>query len=126
MKKNLTAAAKLLPLAKKDPRRVRLGTAGQTSIRKTKQYPQPLLCSGNLREIYSVNSTSSGFTIIGICGVGKTTGIEKVLKLYPQKILHTQYKSKPLYFCNPRKYGGSPRRAYRRNRLSWKTPFTHF
>ncbi|MDT3705044.1 MAG: ATP-binding protein [Thermincola sp.] len=30
-------------------------------------------------------------------GVGKTTAVEKVLSLYPQQILHTKYKGKPLF-----------------------------
>ncbi len=46
---------------------------------------------------YSTNSTASGFTIIGMSGVGKTTAMEKVLSLYPQTILHTQYKDAPLF-----------------------------
>jgi len=47
---------------------------------------------------YSMNSTASGFTIIGMSGVGKTTAMDKVLSLYPQQILHTQYKGEPLFF----------------------------
>jgi hypothetical protein len=44
-----------------------------------------------------MNSTASGFTVIGMSGVGKTTAMEKVLSLYPQQILHTQYKGEPLF-----------------------------
>ena len=47
--------------------------------------------------VYSVNSTASGFTIIGVSGVGKTTAIERILSLYPQKIVHTKYKGEPLF-----------------------------
>ncbi len=46
---------------------------------------------------YSTNSTASGFTVIGMSGVGKTTAMEKVLSLYPQTILHTQYKKESLF-----------------------------
>ena len=46
---------------------------------------------------YIPHSTSSGFTIIGLSGVGKTTAIERVLSLYPQLIRHTQYNSEPLF-----------------------------
>lgn len=49
-----------------------------------------------LNAVYNMNSTASGFTVIGMSGVGKTTAMEKVLSLYPQQILHTQYKGEPL------------------------------
>jgi len=51
----------------------------------------------DFESVYSANSTGSSFTIIGMSGVGKTTAIERVLSLYPQKILHTQYKEEPLF-----------------------------
>jgi hypothetical protein len=35
-----------------------------------------------------------GFTMCGMSGVGKTTGLIRVLNLYPQIILHTSYKRK--------------------------------
>lgn len=33
----------------------------------------------------------NGFSIIGIPGIGKTTGVERILQLYPQVIQHNQY-----------------------------------
>jgi len=51
----------------------------------------------DLESIYSENSTASGFTIIGMSGIGKTRAIERVLSMYPQKILHTQYDGEPLF-----------------------------
>lgn len=36
-------------------------------------------------------STASGFTIMGVSGIGKTTSIDRVLSLYPQVILHSDY-----------------------------------
>ena len=39
---------------------------------------------------------ASGFTIIGVSGVGKSTAVESVLNLYPQVIEHHEYKGKPL------------------------------
>lgn len=42
------------------------------------------------------NTKASGFTIIGISGIGKSTTIERVLSLYPQVIHHTEYKGKAL------------------------------
>jgi hypothetical protein len=49
------------------------------------------------QEAYNPFSTASGFTIIGLSGVGKTTAIERVLSLYPQVIMHTQYNNEPLF-----------------------------
>lgn len=34
----------------------------------------------------------NGFTIIGISGTGKSTGINHIISLYPQIIIHSQYK----------------------------------
>lgn len=38
-------------------------------------------------------STAHGFTILGISGVGKTRGVEAVLSLYPQVIVHSRYRN---------------------------------
>ncbi len=35
--------------------------------------------------------SASGFTIIGFSGMGKTTAVERILKRYPQIILHDKY-----------------------------------
>ena len=40
--------------------------------------------------------TASGFTIIGLSGVGKTSAVTNILKLYPQVIEHSSYRSIPL------------------------------
>lgn len=46
---------------------------------------------------YSNNGArASGFTIIGISGIGKSKTIERVLSLYPQVIHHTKYKNQNL------------------------------
>lgn len=37
-------------------------------------------------------STATNFSIIGISGIGKSTAIEKILLLYPQVIIHTDYE----------------------------------
>lgn len=42
------------------------------------------------------NPTGSGFTIIGLSGVGKTSAITRVLSLYPQVIVHSRYRNTPL------------------------------
>lgn len=45
-----------------------------------------------------MKSAASGFTIIGVSGVGKSTAVEKILSLYPQRIVHTRYRETPLAF----------------------------
>ncbi|WPC42842.1 ATP-binding protein [Clostridium sp. JS66] len=42
-------------------------------------------------------TTSSGFSLIGVSGMGKSTVISKILNTMPQVILHSNYKGKP--FC---------------------------
>lgn len=37
-------------------------------------------------------STASSYSVIGISGIGKTTAIEKILLLYPQVIIHSDYE----------------------------------
>jgi len=44
----------------------------------------------------NTRNTASGFTIIGISGIGKSTAINRVLSAYPQIIIHTKYKEQPL------------------------------
>ena len=48
--------------------------------------------------LHGVKSAASGFTIIGVSGVGKSTAVEKILSLYPQRIVHTKYRERPLAF----------------------------
>jgi hypothetical protein len=38
--------------------------------------------------------TAAGFSILGMSGVGKSTGLRRVLHLYPQIILHSNYKGR--------------------------------
>ncbi len=44
------------------------------------------------------DTPTSGFTIIGVSGVGKTTALKKIIQLYPQVVLHSEYEGKPLNF----------------------------
>jgi hypothetical protein len=41
-------------------------------------------------------STASGFTIIGISGIGKSRTINRILTWYPQVIVHSKYRDLPL------------------------------
>ena len=38
-------------------------------------------------------STATGFTILGISGVGKSTAVQAILDLYPQVIYHNRYRN---------------------------------
>jgi len=40
-------------------------------------------------------TAASGFTVIGISGVGKSKAIEGILSLYPQIIIHSKYNGEP-------------------------------
>jgi hypothetical protein len=51
----------------------------------------------NLNATSGINSTAFSFAVIGISGVGKTTAMERILSLYPQKILHTRYNNEPMF-----------------------------
>lgn len=47
------------------------------------------------RNITGNRPSASGFSIIGISGIGKTTAVERILLLYPQVIQHSKYHGKP-------------------------------
>ncbi len=53
-----------------------------------------------LKSINQINSTlrstADSFSIIGISGIGKTTAIERLLQMYPQVIMHHEYKGKAM------------------------------
>lgn len=40
------------------------------------------------------NSTASTFSLVGLSGMGKTTALKSVLRLYPQVIRHTRYNKR--------------------------------
>jgi len=44
----------------------------------------------------TLRSTAASFSIVGISGIGKTTAIERLLLMYDQVIIHSQYCGKPL------------------------------
>jgi hypothetical protein len=49
----------------------------------------------NERPLYGeFEPTASGFSIAGMSGVGKSTGMKSVLNLHPQVILHNRYKER--------------------------------
>ena len=44
----------------------------------------------------NTRNIASGFTIIGISGIGKSTAINRILSAYPQIIIHSKYKEQAL------------------------------
>ena len=48
-----------------------------------------------VRMVPGYHPNASGFTIIGVSGVGKRTAVESILYQYPQVINHTEYKGEP-------------------------------
>ena len=48
------------------------------------------------QSIQGFRPNASGFTIIGMSGVGKSTAVEKILSLYPQCIEHSCHSGRPL------------------------------
>ena len=49
-----------------------------------------------VRPVPGYHPNASGFTIIDVSGVGKSTAVESVLSLYPQVIRHSQYHGEPM------------------------------
>lgn len=45
-----------------------------------------------------LDNKAAGFTIMGFSGIGKTKAIERVLSMYHQIVVHTEYKNVPLNF----------------------------
>ena len=52
--------------------------------------------SGEYTLPVAYNPTGSGFTIIGLSGIGKTSAVTRVLSLYPQVVVHSHYRNTPL------------------------------
>lgn len=50
----------------------------------------------NYKNELKFRSSASGFTIVGVSGMGKTTAINRILLKMPQVILHSKYKDKTL------------------------------
>ena len=48
-----------------------------------------------VRIVPGYHPNASGFTIIGVSGVGKSTAVESILHQYTQVIDHTEYKGRP-------------------------------
>jgi len=81
-------------------RMLRLGYQGRNPVQRNFNFWNDInervedLAKNTLR----LRSTTTGFTIVGISGVGKTTSVEAILSLYPQVIAHTCYQGKTFNF----------------------------
>jgi hypothetical protein len=81
---------------------IRIGYAGRNPVaRNRKSRPNHRLesfdqygsqCNSNTAQFMS---TAAGFNIAGISGVGKSFSIDRILKLFPQVIHHSNYEDKP-------------------------------
>ena len=75
-----------IDLEQRFSRIIRQGYLGRNPA--TKDYVQQLQRRLNQESNYDIRTTATGFALIGISGIGKTTAIERVLSLYPQVIVH--------------------------------------
>lgn len=46
----------------------------------------------NFEDTNIIRQTASGFTVIGISGLGKTCSLDRIMNMYPQVIVHSSYK----------------------------------
>ena len=91
-----------LDIEQRISRAIRQGYIGKNPMKKV--YAQRLAEGYDLVQKRSIDfentftqkATATGFTIIGMSGVGKTSAVEKILSLYPQCIAHTSYQGIPL------------------------------
>lgn len=58
----------------------------QDGYKMIKNMNLELNCCSNFR------TTASGFTLIGVSGLGKSTAINQILSMYPQVIVHSEYR----------------------------------
>lgn len=70
----------------RNPFRREYAESFQEGYRMISNMELELSCSSNFR------TTASGFTLIGVSGLGKSTAINRVLGMYPQVIVHSEYK----------------------------------
>ena len=50
--------------------------------------------STNRRDLVLFHSSASTFSLVGLSGIGKTTALNAVLSLYPQKVVHCRYQGR--------------------------------
>lgn len=59
---------------------------------KSKQVIRPKNYPYEIKSNRNNSSNNNGLAVVGISGIGKTSAIEQVLALYPQCIMHSEYK----------------------------------
>lgn len=90
-----------LELEQRLSRLIRDGYVGRNPLEqnyafRARKDAESLIKSGEHGPYPVLSPSSSGFAIVGISGIGKSTTIQRILTLYPQVILHSQYKKRHL------------------------------
>ncbi|MBP2002381.1 hypothetical protein J2Z69_003454 [Paenibacillus shirakamiensis] len=96
--------SKHLELEQSLSRLIRDGYVGRNPLTpnyafRTRKDTYDLMVKG-LTDAYPLNTpTSSGFAMVGISGIGKSSTLLRILKMYPQVIVHYEYQGNklPLY-----------------------------
>ncbi|MCY9661296.1 ATP-binding protein [Paenibacillus chondroitinus] len=96
--------SKHLELEQSLSRLIRDGYVGRNPLTpnyafRTRKDTYDLMVKG-LTDAYPINTpTSSGFAMVGISGIGKSSTLLRILKMYPQVIVHHEYQGNrlPLY-----------------------------
>ncbi len=57
---------------------------------------EELILNGETSSFPVIAPSSSGFAIVGISGIGKSSTIQRILSMYPQVIMHDTYKERYL------------------------------
>lgn len=78
----------------------RIGYAGRNPMAEFQRLPKRLKLDtfdqyNGQQTTPGLMSTAAGFNIAGISGVGKSFSIDRILKLSPQAIHHSEYKKRP-------------------------------
>lgn len=85
-----------LELEQRDSRMIRVGYLARDRRFVAQLHENADLIGNTANVPLASRSTATGFTILGISGVGKTTAVERILSLYPQVIGHHEYQGRPL------------------------------
>lgn len=87
-----------LDLEQRFSRMIRSGYKARNPLRRTdwQDIDNKVAALTNASNRPLTYSTATGFTLLGLSGVGKSTAIERILTLYPQVIFHQHYQNQPL------------------------------
>ncbi|MDY6228056.1 MAG: ATP-binding protein [Clostridium sp.] len=89
-----------LDLESRLSRMIRQGYINRNPL--SKEYVEALnygyrdIIKGDISNSELFNTTASGFSLIGVSGMGKTTALNRILSSFPQVILHKEYRGIPI------------------------------